>query len=173
VKLLVQVAGVAAAGGVLVLALRLAGRRLAPAAGVGVLALALVGAATLLRLPRTVDDLRDSRRNHARLTSAAVEAAGARRYPGLEIDAAFFDWVATRVPPRASFFIVTQPRHQSSYQWGTFRLLPRLATERADQADWIVFYDRDPRNRGPAAYDARTLELYRPGFGIARRAGAP
>jgi hypothetical protein len=172
VKLLAQVAAIALGGGLLTLGLRLAGRSLAPALGVGVVALCLVGAATVVRLPRTADELRDDRRYAAPLPRRAVEAAGANRQPGLEIDAGFFEWAAQRLPGRASFFVVTQPRHRPSYQWGTLRLLPRLATTDAGRASWLVFYDRDPRAPGAPRFDPRTLVVYRPGFALARRQDA-
>ena len=171
-KLLAQVAVVALAGGALAVGLRLAGLVIAPARCVGLVALLLVGAAAVFRFPATADQLRDDRRYAAPLPRSAVEAAGANRQPGLEIDAGFFDWAAQRLPPRASFFVVTQPRHRPAYQWGTLRLLPRLAATEPGRAAWLLFYDRDPRRPGAPRFDPQTLAVYRPGFAIARSVDA-
>lgn len=106
-----------------------------------------------------------------RASQAALSPQEAQSAPGrsadVEID--FVEWAREQIPAGETFLVVGEDRGQ---QWTTFRLLPNLAVDRPEDADWIVFYGEDPEDAD--AYDPSAFgepEEFDDGFAVARRSG--
>lgn len=102
---------------------------------------------------------------------AALPAEEAQSAPGrsadVEID--FVDWAKQRVGPDQTFYVLGGER---GLQWTTFRLLPALAVDQPEDAEWLVFYDREPEEADeydPARFQAP--EVFDEGFAVAHRRG--
>jgi hypothetical protein len=84
------------------------------------------------------------------------------------MQASLAEWIRGRIGPGERFYLVPTPtRDQAVYQWFTYRLLPNLASERLEEADWLVFYGATPPSTGLAGMVSRPIE-YSPGYSIAR-----
>jgi hypothetical protein len=169
-SLLTQVAGVLA-GMALTWALargRLGARAL-PVAALTVAA-GLVATATAVTAWPAVKGLADDRARFDGLPRRQAETAGARS-EGHRVNVEFWEWAARELPPRASFFPVLPRgrRDTVAYQWGTYRLLPRLATDRISRADWLVFYGIPPSAAGYRYRDFAAVRTYGRAFVLARR----
>ena len=80
------------------------------------------------------------RQNAAKLSPGSVLVS-----PGVGAGAPipFVEWLDRELPRTASFYLVSGPNGQrdpATYQWATYRLYPRLATEDPKNARWIVFH---------------------------------
>lgn len=161
--LVVQVIGVLA--GALVLGAIVAGR---PTRRSLALAAPLVcaGFACVLLGATLYPTARNALAERARKASAPAE--NAELVPGKSADAEvdFVEWVKPRLRRGETFHLATDDVR--GYQWTSYRLLPNLLAG-PDDADVIIFYDRDP---DPSEYDAASFtepERYEDGFAIARR----
>ena len=87
-----------------------------------------------------------------------------------DIRVGFADWIRRRVKAGDSFYIVpAKARSEPAvYQWFTYRLLPSIASERPDGADWLIFYDTSPARSGFGARLDEAPEQYEPNYSIAR-----
>jgi hypothetical protein len=75
------------------------------------------------------------------------------------VDVGFAEWLRGQIPEGSRIYLAQTPAHDAGqYQWITYRLMPDLAVDNPAHADWIVFYDVDPR-RGH--YAGLALEGYR------------
>jgi hypothetical protein len=75
------------------------------------------------------------------------------------VDVGFTEWLRGQIPEGSTFYLAqTSPHDDGQYQWITYRLMPDLAVDDPAHADWIVFYDVDPR-RGH--YNDVAIEEYR------------
>jgi hypothetical protein len=102
----------------------------------------------------------------------AVVAGAAAAESGLQ--SSFAEWIRPRIGPNSRFYLVPSPTQDVAvYQWFTYRLLPSLATDEPQKADWLIFYGIAPAKAGLAAQlEGAPLE-YATGYSIARvrRAG--
>jgi hypothetical protein len=82
----------------------------------------------------------------------------------------FANWISRRLKVGDSFYIVpAKARAEPAvYQWFTYRLLPRIASERPEGADWLIFYDTSPARSGFSARLDGAPEQYEPNYSIAR-----
>jgi hypothetical protein len=96
---------------------------------------------------------------------AQPELAGVPAQPGFQTG--FAEWIRERIKPGDHFFLVSGTPNDGVYQWFTFRLLPSLMTE-PQQADWLIFYDTNPRASGLTHLIKGVAEQYGPGYSIAR-----
>jgi len=124
-------------------------------------------------LSQNVDSFR-SERVQWRATppeQAAVAGAGAAE-SGLQ--SSFAEWIRARIGPDSRFYLVPSPTQDVAvYQWFTYRLLPSLATDAPQKADWLVFYGITPAKSGFAAEVDGPPLRYATDYSIARvrRAG--
>jgi hypothetical protein len=81
----------------------------------------------------------------------------------------FAEWIRPRLAPGQRFYLVPSATQDVSvYQWFTYRLLPNLATDRAQQADWLIFYGTSPKASGYLHQIKGLAAQYAPGYSIAR-----
>jgi hypothetical protein len=82
----------------------------------------------------------------------------------------FADWIRRRIKAGDSFYIVpaNARAEPAVYQWFTYRLLPNVASERADSADWLIFYDTSPAHSGLSAQLDGAPEQYARNYSIGR-----
>jgi hypothetical protein len=170
-SLLVQVAGVLA--GTMLLSALARGRlqaRALPGAALVIVA-GLVAGATIVTASPVLRGMIDNRDGLHNLPRRAAETAGGRRYEAQGLDVGFWEWARRHLPARASIFIVF-PNHRRdvvAYQWGTYRLLPRLAVDRVASADWLIFYKLPPSAAGYRFRDFAEARRYGPALVLARR----
>lgn len=101
------------------------------------------------------------------LSPAQAAVAGVPPVPGLQ--SAFAEWIRGRIKPGDRFYLVqSSTRDEAVYQWFTYRLMPNLSSEEADQSDWLIFYGTSPRQSGFANQITGMVERYAPGYSIAR-----
>jgi hypothetical protein len=103
-----------------------------------------------------------------RLTPAQAFASPGSEYGARE---GFLAWAADRLPPRARVFLAcAQPTPCSNAlaNWITYRLGPRVFTDFAVQAQWVLFYGT-PTSALVLRRPTRVL-TYAPGFAIGRLA---
>jgi hypothetical protein len=99
------------------------------------------------------------------LTPAQAAVAGT---PG-GVQGSFAEWIKGRLGPGERFYLVPSPTQDVSvYQWFTYRLLPNLATDRPQTADWLIFYGTSPRASGYIYLIKGLAPQYAPGYSIAR-----
>jgi hypothetical protein len=113
----------------------------------------------------------DDRARFHDLPRSAAETTGGRLYVAKGLEVGFWEWARRQLPARASFFPVF-PNHRRdpvAYQWGTYRLLPRLAADRVARADWLIFYKLPPSAAGYRYGDVAEVRRYRPTLVLARR----
>jgi hypothetical protein len=167
-----QVVG-ALAGGLLVFFLAraggLTGRR--ATAAIAVVAIAVASLLSLPNLRVAIAQFLDQREVNSVLSSEQARLA-----PGTAagVDVEFVTWVEDQLEPGESFRLaISHPEEdqaQLHLQWIYFQLASNLAVDRPTEADWIVFYEVPPaRYRAPIYRD---VEVYEPGYAIARFAGA-
>ena len=85
------------------------------------------------------------------------------------VDGSFAEWIRGRLKPGDRFYMVPSATQDISvYQWFTYRLLPNLATDRPQQADWLIFYGTTPRASGYIHLIKGVAAQYAPGDSIAR-----
>jgi hypothetical protein len=88
-----------------------------------------------------------------RRSASKLSAADVLVSPGVGAGAnvAFVEWLARELPPHARFYLVSGPnglRDPATYQWATYRLYPRVATDDPKKAQWVVFHATTPRDAG-------------------------
>jgi hypothetical protein len=172
-SLLFQVVGILA-GGIALSALAGAGpARRIPRASAGV-ALVAAGVASVLFWAHVWDVGKAFRDTHRQ--NAALTAFDAERAPGSAggVNVAFLDWARARMSGDDTFHVLPEAARNDAfiYQWMTYQLIPHRFVERADEADWLVFYNTDP---GKTGYDRRHFGppvSFGPGLSIARRTDA-
>jgi hypothetical protein len=95
------------------------------------------------------------------LTGAAAAEGG--------MNSSFAEWIRARIPPNTRFYLVPSPtRDVAVYQWFTYRLLPSLATDEPQKADWLIFYGISPAQAGLASEIEGAPLQYAPGYSVAR-----
>jgi hypothetical protein len=101
-------------------------------------------------------------RDHGPTAGALAENADLR--------VGFADWIRRRLKPGDTFYIVPAKARADPavYQWFTYRLVPSIASEGPDGADWLIFYDTSPARSGFSARLDGTPEQYEPNYSIAR-----
>jgi hypothetical protein len=80
------------------------------------------------------------RRNASHLSPASVLVSPGA---GAGANIAFVEWLDRTLPRHARFYLVSGPngaRDPATYQWATYRLFPRVATDDPKKAQWIVFH---------------------------------
>jgi hypothetical protein len=115
----------------------------------------------------------------------AINQVGAR----IGVNTSFVQWVRNRLRPGDSYYLVMtmSPGAAAAPQWITYRLLPHLATgiegqlgngtvrqgspSAVSKADWVIFYDVDPRKWPTARVNQGHLERLSPTFALLRRRG--
>jgi len=82
----------------------------------------------------------------------------------------FADWLRRRLGAGDSFYLVpAKARAEPAvYQWFTYRLLPSIASESPDGADWLIFYGTTPAESGFSGRLDGAPEQYEPNYSIAR-----
>jgi hypothetical protein len=115
------------------------------APGIRGLSVAVVGAVLVFTalgsLWSASDALWKQRKNAARLSPAAVLV-----FPGVGAGAPidFVEWLDRELPRHTTFLLVSGrggARDPATYQWATYRLFPRFATDAPEAARWIVFHN--------------------------------
>ena len=96
-----------------------------------------------------------------------AQAALAGTPPGVQ--SGFAEWIRARLAPGQRFYLAPSATQDVSvYQWFTYRLLPNLATDRPQEADWLIFYGTTPRASGYIHMIKGIATRYGPGYSIAR-----
>ena len=105
-----------------------------------------------------------------RTRDAALAPAAAQLAPGhsADVDVEFVEWARERIPPGATIHVL--PGDEKGFQWVTYRLLPSLAVDRPEEAEWLVFYDHEPDEGDYPLEDFEDPEEFEEGFGVAKRA---
>lgn len=166
-----QIAGLLAAGALAVAmgrALGLTGR-----SAFALVAVVPIVVASVVGVPAfrgAVDSLLGQRAGHAPLTADQARVSGGLAQ-GVDVD--FLEWARRRIPPDDTFHLLRpeSPNVAAIRQWTLFQLAPRLAVKRAEDADWLVGYDR-PAGEGYRARGFERPRRYSPGFFVAGRASA-
>src|SRR5262245_18667381 len=110
-----------------------------------VLALAFGYVAFWSKVWETSKSLLSQRSLSQTLTPAQAAVAGTPN----GVQDGFAEWIRARRQPGQRFYLVPSATQDISvYQWFTFRLLPNLATDRPQRADWLIFYGTSPRASG-------------------------
>jgi len=162
-QLAIQVAGALAAGGLTLILVRQVvprGRR-----AVGAVALVPVATACLVAAPvyrDQIGELLDQREANSTLTARDVRLGNGI---GIDADVDFLGWAKGRLAAGETFGLVVENSEDpgSLEQWAFFQLAPYVAAE-PSVADWVIFYDVDPEEYAGLG----ELDVYRPGFAIAR-----
>jgi hypothetical protein len=163
--LLLQLGAVLLAGSVAAAAWSSKASPLAVARAIVILAVAFAYVAFWGKLWQTTDSLISQRSQWETLTPAEAAVAGT---PG-GVDGSFAEWIRGRLKPGDRFYMVpSEAQDVSVYQWFTYRLLPNLATDRPQEADWLVFYGTSPRASGYIHLIKGVAARYAPGDSIAR-----
>lgn len=110
--------------------------------------------------------------NRERANQPARSAFEAGTWPGVVggANVGFLYWAGNQMGPDDTFALVPARARKDTFvnQWSTFQLTPhRLVSER--EADWLVFYDAQPRR---VAYDRGQYgppKVFFTGFAVARR----
>jgi hypothetical protein len=105
-----------------------------------------------------------------RARQAAISPAERQLAPGKSANAnvAFVEWARQRIPRGDTFYVLANDAE--GFQWATYRLLPNLAVDQPQRADWLVFYDQEPGDSDkydPSLFGAP--EEFEDGFAVARR----
>ena len=130
-----------------------------------ILALAFAYLAFWGNLWQTGKGLLSQRDSWEALTPAHAALAG----KPVGVRGPFAEWIRGRLGPGQSFYIVEKPAlDESVYQWFTFRLMPNLATNRPERADWLIFYGTSAKASGYLERISGAAEQYAPGYSIAR-----
>lgn len=123
-------------------------------------------------------------RPYLKLTpTGATNQVGAR----MGVNTSFVQWVKDQLRPGDSYYMVmtAAPEAAAFPQWITYRFLPNLATgiegqlgngtvrqgspSAVTKADWVIFYDVDPRKWRTARGNQGQLQRIAPTFGLLRR----
>jgi hypothetical protein len=130
-----------------------------------ILAIAFAYLAFWGKVWQTSKSLLSQRSEWETLTPAEAAVAGT---PG-GVQGSFAEWIRGRLKPGERFYLVPSATQDVSvYQWFTYRLLPNLATDRPQQADWLIFYGTSPRASGYIHLVKGVAAQYAPGDSIAR-----
>jgi hypothetical protein len=83
-----------------------------------------------------------------RRTNSSITPADAATRGGVTAGAnvGFAEWLAAHMPKGATYQVSGNANDIATYQWLTYRLYPRVATDGA--ADWIVFLNTSPEAAG-------------------------
>ena len=82
-------------------------------------------------------------RDNQRLNESITPADAATRGGVVAgADVGFAEWLAAHMPKGATYQVNGNANDIATYQWLTYRLYPRVATDGA--ADWIVFLNTSP-----------------------------
>lgn len=124
-------------------------------------------------LSQNVDGFRSERVQwRATPPEQAAIAGAAAAESGLQ--SSFAEWIRARIGPDSRFYLVPSPTQDVAvYQWFTYRLLPSMATDEPQKADWLVFYGITPAKSGLAGEVEGAPLRYATDYSIAkvRRAG--
>lgn len=106
-----------------------------------------------------------------RRANAAVTPADAATRGGAAAGAnvAFVEWLNSKLPPGAPFYVRTNGSDEATYQWLTYRLYPRIARPAADQAHWLVFLKVTPAAEGFDRREFSSVEEFAPDLVLAER----
>jgi hypothetical protein len=178
VPLLTEILGALVAGALIFVVARELGaeHRRALAA----VSLVAISVAAVLAVPNLRDDvsaLLHQRKEFVGLSKADAQVEQGNRYG---INTGFLSWVDEHLGEDETFDleIGTMPGEETFegggilqgtiFAWATYQLGPHLLVEGPD-ADWVVFYSKDPKE-----YPAELGEVltYEPNFAMARTAGA-
>lgn len=106
----------------------------------------------------------DSRRANAAVSQFDAENRGATIGPA---NADFLEWVRKELGDHDTFALAPGSADDFLYQWTTYQLTPRLMVP-AERAEWLIFYNLDPRTTEWDRDRFGAPRFYSPGFGIAR-----
>ena len=118
------------------------------------------------RLPIRAGSWRATPPEQAAIAGAAAAESG--------LQSSFAEWIRARIGPDSRFYLVPSPTQDVAvYQWFTYRLLPSMATDEPQKADWLVFYGVTPAKSGLAGEVEGAPLRYATDYSIAkvRRAG--
>ena len=165
--LLVQLAGALAAGLVLIVILRQFAP--VPIAAVVVIPVALALIQGPPNLRQALGGFGDVRKEFRPLSAADAAVRGGAPFANVD----FLAWAGRRIGPQDRFHLIISERtaQLGAAQWAKYQLAPRLAVERPEEADWIVFYDRGPTPDYPVALFDRP-RTFAPRYLLARRRSA-
>lgn len=127
-----------------------------------VLVLALLVAVSLW--PTAAGLLRERSRDAA-LSEEQIELTGGEA-AGVNVD--FVEWIRPQLGLGDTFHVPDED--PIAYQWITYRLLPHLATNSEEGADWLVFHGSDSSEIGEEREAFGPPREFAPGFAIRRRA---
>jgi hypothetical protein len=158
----------------------------------GAVALVVISVAMVLAAPKFRDDINALRTQHGQY--AVLSPAEAQDQGGIVqgVDVEFLGWAREHMMEGETFHleIGSTPgeeqfggsgvKQQATFAWASYQLAPHLAVEQSatlqdveegegKDADWIVFYEMDPKEY--SGHLGKVL-TYAPKFAIARTAGA-
>jgi hypothetical protein len=102
-----------------------------------------------------------------RRTNASITPADAATRGGVAAgaNAQFVEWVNANMPKGATYQVSGNANDIATYQWLTFRLYPRVATD--GEAGWIVFLNTTPEAEGYKAQRFSRVLKYSPSLQLA------
>jgi hypothetical protein len=86
------------------------------------------------------------RRDHRVNTGVTPADAATRGGANAGANIQFAEWLNAHIPKGATYQVSGNANDIATYQWLTYRLYPRVATDRA--ADWVVFLNTSPEAAG-------------------------
>ena len=84
--------------------------------------------------------------NHSANESITVADAATRGGVAAGANTQFAEWLSAHLPKGATYQVSGNANDIATYQWLTYRLYPRVATD--GEADWIVFLNSSPEAAG-------------------------
>jgi hypothetical protein len=109
----------------------------------------------------------DQHSNWSRQPPGQAEVAGTPA----GVQSPFAEWLRTRIKPGERFYFIPM-QDVGAYQWFTYRLMPNLAVDKPAKADVVIFYGTTPKKNGYRPSSFAKLEQYAPSFSIGRVANA-
>jgi hypothetical protein len=168
-SLVAEIIGVLAAGTAIAVSLgRSASGRSRGAAGVAVAVVAVISVLFFENGWRMISAYPAATRADQAIPKAAAETVAGAPNSG------FLAWarskmMSARLSPSFTMIPETVRNDALTYQWSTYRLLPAFETTNPARADWLVFYEVNPRK---VPYDRARftrLTVYSAGFALAER----
>jgi hypothetical protein len=163
VGLAVQLLGCAAAVLLISLIVRGDTSRSSVAASTAVLATVVVSLVGLQGLWPTAKQHLTVAKQQRRISHYEVTVAGGR---ALGVNADFVEWAVGQTALTDRWVLAS--KDATVMQWLSYRMLPRLATQKPQKGTVIVFYGTTPQKAGYAMSQLTDMRSYQPTFSIAR-----
>jgi hypothetical protein len=119
---------------------------------------ALVLWSTVAAAPFVAWRIVEDTRSNSKLTRAEAERAGGE---SAHVDPEAVATLGNSIPRNGTYAVVASAavggEYTAFWEWAAYALLPRLQVPKADSAQWILSWDRDPRGLGVRVGSVRRL----------------